>query len=166
MQQGGEARNLSSSVGPCRISFHFLNTLSGEAARLFPSGNRGHKRAGSPARGLSALPPGSLEPDASVRSLGRTSCLCTDQPRWGAHAGHPLEYTRASVGAHAGIRWSSRRHPLELCSNACCAFLWRHHGLGPAHGCARRCTRPPWWRVIVVVLTWQEAALSCAVELK
>ena len=98
------------------------------AASISQWGNRGTE-------GLGPLPEGSvlclqdpcLEPDASGASLGRTSCLCTDQPRWAL--------TRASPGAHAGIRWSSRRHPLELCSNAFCAFLWRHHGLGLACGC-------------------------------
>lgn len=77
------------------------------AASISQWGNRGTE-------GLGPLPEGSvlclqdpcLEPDASGASLGRTSCLCTDQPRWAL--------MRASPGAHAGIRWSSRRHPLEL----------------------------------------------------
>lgn len=109
MQQGEAARHPSGSVGPCRISFHSLNTRARERLRCpFPSGGNGGTE------GLGTLPEGSVfclrdpcsELDASGASLGHTSRLCTDQPRWAL--------TRASVGAHTGIPWRSHGHPLEL----------------------------------------------------
>ena len=55
MQQGEAARDPSSSVGPCRISFHSLNTWARERRRcLSPrGGNRGTE-------GLGPLPEGSV----------------------------------------------------------------------------------------------------------
>ena len=130
------ARNLGSSFGPCKISFHALSTLARETRRcLFPiEGNRGTEGLGPLAESsvLCLWDPCS-EPDAWGASLGRTSRLCADQPTWAP--------TRASLGAHAGSPWGSRRHPwssrehpLELRLNADCAFLWRHYGLGSARG--------------------------------
>lgn len=155
MQQGEAARHPSGSVGPCRISFHSLNTRARERRRCpFPSGgNRGTE-------GLGPLPEGSVfclrdpcsELDASGASLGHTSRLCTDQPRWaltrasvGAHTGipwsshgHPLEVTRSSLGAHAGIPWSCIRIPTVPFSGGTTA--WARPVAAP------RCTWcPPWW---------------------
>lgn len=106
---GRAARDLGSSVGPRRISFHSLNTLARETRRcLFPiEGNRGTEGLGPLAESsvLCLWDPCS-EPDAWGASLGRTSHLCADQPTWA-----PM---RASLGAHAGIPWGSRGQPLGL----------------------------------------------------
>lgn len=73
---------------------------------------------------------------------------------WSSH-GHPLELTRASLGGHTVIPWSSRGHPLELHSNSDCAFLWWHHGLGPARGRTPLHSVSSLVGAIVAVLTWQ-----------
>lgn len=139
--EGGEARNLSSSVGPCRISAISSTPWRGRQSGVyFPVGKPRH-------RGWVPLPRAQCSASRILawsrmhraHRQGRTSCLCPDWP------GEAL--MRASPGAHAGIRWSSRRHPLgsrrhplELCSNAYCAFLWRHHGLEPGTWLHPRCT--------------------------
>ena len=114
------ARDLGSSVGPRRISFHSLNTLARETRRcLFPiEGNRGTEGLGPLAESsvLCLWDPCS-EPDAWGASLGRTSHLCADQPTWA-----PM---RASLGAHAGIPWGSRGQPLGLTR----AALGAHAGI-------------------------------------
>lgn len=57
------------------------------------------------------------------------------------------------------IHWSCVRMPTMPFSGG--AMAWAR--LVAAPHCTRR---PPWWRAIVVVLTWQGSPWGCAVELK